>query len=215
MKDFLSQNKIQIIIGVYVAAMIALVYFVVLPIVGDIGAQADEIQQKQLDGELNEKRLADVPTMEENYGKFKENEDRFSITIEPNSEVDLIKELETLADQTGNKIEFQIQEADSKPVAKQKGAEPNIKEKLAYNKYLSMKIAIEGNYSGLIRFIQKLENYKKTVNILAVSSEKKELAADQPMAVNPFVSTANNSQRNASGKEVINSILDVVVYIKK
>lgn len=214
MKDFLKIYKIQLIIGTYVAVVFALLYFVGMPIIDKINNKADEIQQKKIDGELNEKRLADVPSMKENYNKFKDNEGDFTIVIEPNSEVELIKELEAIAAETNNKIEFRIQDvADVKTAAKQKGNEGDIKTKLAYANYLSMKIAIEGDYVNLLNFIHKLENYKKTVNIISVSSEKKEpdMSAINP---NPF-DAASNTKKVAVGKEIVNSILDVVVYIKK
>ncbi|KKR21686.1 MAG: hypothetical protein UT50_C0005G0020 [Candidatus Moranbacteria bacterium GW2011_GWA2_39_41] len=212
MKDFLKIYKIQLIVGAYVAVVLAFAYFVAMPVVNKINSSADEIQQKKIDGELNEKRLADVPVMEENYRKFKENEGDLAIVIELNSEVELIKELESIAAQTDNQIEFKIQDAQvGKPSAKQKGTEDDIKTKLAYANYLSMQVAVEGNYVNLLNFIHKLENYKKTVNIISVSSEKKE-PDNYADKLNPF---ATSTKKSSNSKETINSILDVVVYIKK
>jgi len=213
MKDFLRVYKIQVIVGIYLVIFAAFFYFFCLPIVAEINSKADEIQQKKIDSEINEKRLADVPVMEENFGKFKENENSFTMLIEPNSEVELIKELEALAAQTNNKIEFKIQDpADGKTAVKQKAVEGSVKSKLSYTNYLSMQIAIEGNYANLLSFIHKLENYKKTINVMSVSSEKKE--PDVPVNnPNPFDVTV--AKKGLTGKEVINSILDIVVYIKK
>lgn len=214
MKDFLKTYKIKVIIGAYVAIVFAFLYFVCLPIVGRVNEKADGIQQKKIDGELNEKRLADVPAMEENYNRFKDNETSFAVVIEPNSEVELIKELEAMAAQTNNKIELKLQDiVDAKSAARQKGIEGDIKNKLAYSSYLSMKIAIEGDYSSLLNFIHKLENYKKMVNVISVSSEKKELE-DSVNNSNPF-DMAADAKKKSIGKDVINSILDVVVYTKK
>jgi hypothetical protein len=208
MKDFLKKHKAQTIIGVYLIIVFAVFYFLVLPTIDEIGASANKINQEKIISELSEERLANVAAMEDNYNKFTDNEESFNIVIEPNSEVELIKELEIIAEQTGNKIEFKIQEdVDTKSKSRQKIAEDDIKGNLKYSNYLSMLIAIEGNHSNLVNFIHKIENYKKTINIISISSEKKEIPND--------VSEPNADGVISSEGDVINSIFDVVVYIKK
>ena len=215
MKDFIIKYKIQLIIGLYAILAASFFYFIITPLVERIIAKADTIQQSKVDAELNDKRLSMVSAMENNYTEFSSNENSFDITIDAAREVDFIKELEVLADQTGNKIEFKVQDPiDTKTSSKAKGAENDIKSRLSYSNYLSMQIALEGSYSGLLNFVHKLENYKNYVNIIGISSEKK-VTANVVGSSSPF-STANSVQTKlAADKESVNSILDVVVYIKK
>jgi hypothetical protein len=208
MKDFFKKYKTQSIVGAYICIVCMLFYFLVVPTINEIKNSANKINQGKIISELNEERLANVVTMEDNYNKFIDNEENFNIVIEPNSEVDLIKELESIAEQTGNRIEFKIQEnVDDKLRSRQKIAENDIKGNLKNSNYLSMLIAIEGDHSGLVNFIHKIENYKKTINIISISSEKKEISGDSRIS--------NSVDVISSEKEVINSIFDVVVYIKK
>jgi len=205
MKDFLKIYKIQLVVGAYGVAFIVFIYLVCMPIVGEIKNTANEIQEKKIMGELREARLSNIVNLNNNYNKFKDNEDNFNIIIEPNSEVELIEELEDIADQTGNKIEFKIQEAiDPKLKAKQKVADDDIKSKLKYTEYLSMLIAVEGSYDNLMEFIHKIENYKKTINIISVSSENKAV-----------YSKIGNDDALVENRGIVNSIFEVVVYIKK
>lgn len=213
MKDFLKKYNIQSIISIYIVVVFAVFYFLVMPTITEIRDTANKINQEKIAGELREEQLMTVSTMEDDYNKFKENEDSFDIMIDSKNEVELIKELERIAEQTGNKIELKIQEdADIKPKAKQKVVEGDIKGNLKYSNYLSILIAIEGDHTSLVNFINKIENYKKTINIISISSEKKEINYEN-----------NSNPSNASiaiktgmeNKEVINSIFDVVVYIKK
>lgn len=208
MKDFFKKYKIQSIIGVYMSIVFAIFYFLVFPTINEIKNSANKINQGEIISELSEERLANVATREDNYNKFLENEEKFNIVIEPNSEVELIKELESIAEQTGNKIEFKIQEDETAKVkTKQKIAADDIKGNLKNSNYLSMLIAIEGSHASLAKFIHKIENYKKTINIISISSEKKEISSD---SIN-----LNSADAIPSEKEVINSIFDVVIYIKK
>lgn len=211
MKDFWRKYKIKLIIAAYAIMAVSFFYFLVMPAVDEIAGKANEIQQKKIDKEINEKKLAAVPAMEADYKEFKDNENNLVIVIEPDKEVDFIKELEGLAEQTGNRIEFKIQEVAAKPAAKAKGTENDIKNKLANTDYLSMQIALEGDYAGLLNFIHKLENYKNYVNIITISSEKT-VVGDLYVNASPF---AASDQKKIASKEVINSILDVVVYLKK
>lgn len=211
MKKFLEQYKIQIIILLFSGLVVVFFYFLILPFVNRIKDMADEIQMKLADVEINEKRTADVSMMEANYNKVKENENKLNIVVNPEGEVDFMKELEALAEQTGNNIEFKIQDADKKKVPKAKGAEADIKDKLANGEYLSMQIAVEGSYSGFVNFVHKLENHKYYVNILSFSSEKK-IIESQNAVRSPFLQP--NQPQKSTDKEVLNSILDVVVYNK-
>ncbi|MFA7209388.1 MAG: hypothetical protein WC120_03825 [Parcubacteria group bacterium] len=222
MKEFARKNKIKLAVAIFMIAVLNFVYFLVMPSIGGIIAKANDIQQKKIDKELNEKKLSSIATMESDYAKVENNADKFDIIIEPSKELDFIKELELMAEQTGNKIEFKVQDpSTAKPAAKSKSGELDIKGKLAYSNFLSMQIALEGDYASLLYFINKLENYKKYVNIITISSEKRTIeksianpTADLNPASNPFAA-ADRSQEKKLTREVVNSILDVVVYIKK
>jgi len=218
MKNFLNKYKVQLVVIIYFIAIVAFLYFLVFQYVNQIASTADEIQQSRVDGEINEKKLSNIANMEGDYNKFKENESKLDITISADNEVDFIKELESLAEKTGNKIELQIKDQkDVKPTAstKIKPGEENIKDKLVNSNYLSMQIAIEGSYAGLLDFLHKLENYKNFVNVMSVSSEKKSVDA-LVVSSNPFAAADQAQKKNAAVEgEVLNSILDVVIYIKK
>jgi len=216
MKGFIKKHKIRLAVAIFVAAVSGFTYFLAMPSVARIVAKADEIQQKKIDKELNEKKLSSIAAMEADYLRVRDNADKFDIIIEPSKELDFIKELELLAEQTGNRIEFKVQDpSTAKPAAKSKNSEPDIKSKLGYSNFLSMQIALEGNYANLLNFINKLENRRKYVNIITISSEKRIIEGTVVANANPFAATDRPQEEKKSVKETINSILDVVVYIKK
>ena len=214
MKEFLKKNKIAVAVIAYALLALLFLYFLVAPSVARISEKAQKIQQQEIDNRLDEERVVSLPAMEEGYAKFKDNESDLFIIMDSSKEVDFIKELEKLAEETKNRIEFRVQEeADKKSAAKKKEGEADIKGKLAYANYLSMQIAIEGDYEGLLKFISKLENFHNYVNIISVSSEKNQIK-EANQGSGPF---SANSQTKEASREVINTILDVVVYttIKK
>ena len=209
MKDFLKKNKIAVALVVYVVLIIFFVYFLVMPSVAEISNKAQLIQQQEIDRKMNEERVASLPAMEEGYVLFKESENDLTIIMDSEREVDFIKELEVLAEETKNMIEFRVQEnVDKKSVSKKKEGEADIKSKLAYANYLPMQIALEGDYESLLKFMNRLENFHNYVNIVSVSSEKNEI---KETGKNPGPFSASGPAKENS-REVLNTILDVVVY---
>lgn len=215
MKNNLQKYKIQLVIALYVLAVLAAGYFFIIPSVQGVADKAQQIQQQEIDHNLDKERIASLSIMEENYEKFKDNESDLNIIMDSFKEVDFIKELEDLAEQTNNKVEFRIQEnADKKTVSKNKKEVPGIKESLSHSNYLSMQIALEGNYGGLLKFIYKLENFHNYVNIISISVEKKEMKEEMrsgdPFSSGSIIKKGVNQGLNS---EVLNTIIDIVVYI--
>jgi hypothetical protein len=204
MKDFLKNNKISIVALVYLVLVGLFFYFIIMPLKGKINEKASEIQQEKIDQDITKRKIMSVPVIEKDYQKYKENEENLNVLMEPSQEVEFIKELEKLAEETSNKVEFKIQESAKEDPKKKKTEGADIKGKLAHTNFLSMQVALEGDYQSLINFIHKIENYKKYVNILSIRTEK--ISLETPKA---------SDKENVDKKEVLNSILDIVVYIKK
>jgi hypothetical protein len=214
MRNFIKKYKVNLTIAVFAIAVLSFAYLAIIPLISKIATKADGIQQQKIDKELNEKKLASIAHMESDFGKFKNNTDKLNITIDQTKELDFIKELESLAEQTNNKIEFNVDDsANSASAIKSKAGDTSIKSKLKYTQFLSMKIALEGSYASLLNFVNKLENYKNYTNIITISSEKKTIEGLAPNH-NPFVA-ANQAPQKKLVSETVNSILDVVVYLKK
>lgn len=218
MKDFLKQNKIQLAVGIYLILAAAFFYFLILGFAGKIADKADGIERNKVDAELNDKRLGDVSAMEADDKLINGSASDLDVLITSDREVDAIKDLEALAGQTGNQIEFQVKDpsADSKPGHK---VDPkSIEGKLSDKSYLSMQIALEGKYPNLLDFMRKLENYGDYINVISFSSEKQAAAPSSGGntaggTANPFIGKPNSI--TASSGETLNTILDVDVYLKK
>ncbi|EKE11208.1 MAG: hypothetical protein ACD_15C00125G0011 [uncultured bacterium] len=205
MKDFLNKNKIILITSIYLILAGLFFYFLIIPLKGKINGKASEIQQEKIDQDITKKKIMTVPVIEKDYQKYKENEENLNVLMEPSQEVEFIKGLEALAEETNNKVEFKIQESAKDESKNKKTENADVKSKLAYNNFLSMQVALEGNYQSLINFIHKVENYKKYVNILSIRIEK--ISIDE--------GAKSSNKENEVKNEALNSILDIVVYIKK
>jgi hypothetical protein len=120
-----------------------------------------------------------------------------------------------MAEETRNKIEFKIQENNIKAPSK-KATDVDIKSKLAYTNFLSMQVALEGDYQGFLDFLHKLENYKDYINVISIRSEKIFLDKGTGKQISPnSLSSVSPDGKEDDSRKVLSSILDIVVYIKK
>jgi len=235
MKNIWKNHKLVVILAAYVTIAAALVRFLVVPLVGEIQNKSDDIQEKIIDSQINQSRLSKIPQMEADYGVFQEKKEALNVILDANDEVGFIKELEAMAQETGNTITLQVDNSDSNNQKATTTAEKHnlsIKDKLSYSNYISMQVSLEGNYAGLVNFIYKLENDSYYVNIISMdlskvtqTEENSTPIQQQPSQAGVFSSNSNNSnspfspstqaQTITKEKDVLKSTLSVVVYIKQ
>jgi len=224
MKNIWKKYDIWINIAGFVAILVLVLFFVVFPLQAGIQNNSDGIQRKIIDDNMNKSRISKIPEMEKVEAAFAENKNNLDIILNSDNEVDFIKKVESLAEETGNKIDLKIDDADSsiqKPVAAKKDPD-DIKSNLPYPKYLSIQINLEGNYDGTLNFIHKLENMNYYVNIISLSMVKSvpnQIGASGGNT-SPFQastlganSNAGNAQVPVKINNVLKSSLGAVVYL--
>jgi hypothetical protein len=233
MKEFWKNHKATIIILGYIIAAAFCIYFFFMPLLARIKAKSDDIQGMIIDSQLRKTSLDKVSVMKNDFEELQEKSEALDVVLSKGDQVNFIKSLESLAQDTKNKISLKIDQSepvkgvakggnDSKPTSSNsKKTEKTIKESLAYTSFVSMRINIEGDYGSL--FINKLENGQYYVNILSIDSKKKvaaeEDAVTEGSSYGDIFSPDNLSmgERPETKKEnkIINTTLDVVVYLKK
>lgn len=202
------------------AVLILIIYFFASSLITSIAANSDEIQKMAIDEQMNRAKISKLPEIERNLSDFDSNKNKIDVILDPDAEVAFIKDLELLAEQTGNKISLSVSDDKSSPAppVKSKGTDKNdIKSNLPYDSYISMKINLEGSYFSLVNFVHKLENYNYYLKIVSIES-KKQLPAQtmsNSLDIFSYASTNNNKSKTASQKEIISSAIGIIIYVKK
>lgn len=204
-----KKYNIWIIGGVFLAAVLLAWFFVVLPIKGNIKKNSDEIQKKIIDNNIYKERAQKIPEMEKTQATFEGNKNNLKIFLNGSSEVDFIKKIESVAEETGNRITLKIEESANQKTDKKD--ENDIKNALpGNNKYVAMQISLEGNYENLFNFMRKLENINYYVNIISLNLSK----AIVQKEASPFASTDAEKTSGNIEKEIIKSNLEAIVYLE-
>lgn len=227
MMIFWEKYKTQLAVVSYIFLVFAFSCWVVFPYLARIKEKSDDIQGKLIDNEMSEARLKKIPEMEDAFNKYKENKSALEVVLDPDSEVDFIKKIENIALETGNRITLKIldddvNKSDRRAVARGQEEKP-ISDELTHKERLSMEINLEGDYLGLINFMNKLENLNPYVNVLTISLKKEAAYGESSSQVVSSDGLFNSTEivsdtplgGGKEGKEFIASSIGVVVYIKK
>lgn len=193
-------------------------FFVAYKLIVKIKSVSDVVQEKTIDNENNQSRIAKIPEMEAAQRSFREREADLDATLDEDKEIDFIKKLEALAEVTGNRISLKIDESDQKKAEaakKGKNAEESILGSLPYDKYITVQINLEGGYSELVNFIHKIENFGYYLNIVSVNIIKNALKEAETQAGRSPFSASRSGGNITLEKETIKTVITVVVYLKK
>lgn len=211
----------------FLLAILAAWFFVVMPIRASIEANADDMQKKMIDNELVKARISKIPDMENMQKVFEENRDNLKVILNTSSEVDFIKQIEALAEETGNKIELKIENKDTnKKPAATKTPDPqstgDIIGELPGMDSLNIQMSLEGNYAQAANFLHKLENMNYYVNVVSLDMAKAAIeSGSSAVGGSPFVVNYSGGQNTAAAgsnktavKEILKSNLEAVVYLE-
>lgn len=174
---------------------------------------SDEIQKKNIDNNIYKERVQRIPEMEKTQAVFEGNKNNLKIFLNGSSEVDFIKKIESVAEETGNRITLKIAEDKNKKPAKKedKKDENDIKNALpGNNKYVTIQIGLEGSYENLFNFMRKLENINYYVNVISLDINKTVVEKE----ASPFAPAGAEKVDGYIKKEIIKSNLEAIVYLE-
>jgi len=201
MKEFLKKYKIYILAGSLVVLIGSFSYWGIFYSIKNIKINADETQRRSMDNEINQKKLAKIPQMQKTFGELEENNKKLRSSLKKEDQVDFIKKLEILAEETQNKIDLKIIDEGLKNTVKAK-AKSESKIKLPRNEYISLQANLSGKYSNLYNFLKKLENFEYYVNIISISiSLEEDKSVAKASSGNFFAGDMNDDGQSAVAPE--------------
>jgi hypothetical protein len=226
MNTIFKKHKIAAIFFSSIILMGLALYFGAAFMVKDIKDKSDEIQRSLIDIQIQDKRIDKIPEMENINAEIQENKKALDVIYSSDEEVSLINKLESLGEETGNKVNLSVNEQAimneknvKKTTTKKNNEEKSITDSLAYGNYLSMQISLEGDYAGLVNYMHRLENMNRYVNIISIESKKVNGEERKNMTTNIFdesrAETGNDQRDSEDDKETIVSTLNIIIYTQK
>lgn len=227
MKNIWTNHKISVIILAYALAVAAVGWFAFRPLLASLQNTNNAIEENLLDQQIEQTRLQNLPEMEKDWNEYQTGKSSINVILDPGSEVGFIEGIETIAANTGNTINLQIgnlvtpdQIAKTKQTTtasggKQKAAAKSILGGITYNNYFPVEIDLSGSYSGLVKFIYTAENMQFYVNIVSISVKKDQVPIDSSGTFSGDMFSSQGGGSNADQKEVLNTVINAIVYTQK
>lgn len=227
MKIIWGKYKLTMIYLSYFFLIALAIFFVVRPTISRIKENSLAIQKKSADNEIFEKRIGKLDQIEKDFNEYNAKKDQVGKLLGEGEEVDFIRNIESLADETGNKVSLEIIEKEgqgegkSQSSAKKKDSgadnDSEVLGKLAEEDALVFQINLEGDYQSLIKFLNKIENmdYYSTISSIGSKKTTSKENAIQPVRSNIFsFSGESASQSSVIERDILVSQIRLVVYKK-
>lgn len=225
MKNFFQKQREIIALLVWVGIITALVYFVILPLIGRINGINDQIQEESMKQESARKHLGELPKIQQQYAAIQKDEGLADVLLDKNNAVMLFERLEKLAEDSGNKITIAAKDATGQnatpPVRGKAAVDNSLVDSLPSSDYLQLKITLTGDYNSINKFIDALEWFEYYCDIIGIQVGKNDQVADASQqavnmqASNPFGVNAEKKIAQPSRQDPLVATLDAVFYTKK
>jgi len=136
----------------------------------------------------------------------------------------LIEELEKLAQQTGNKINIEVKDNDSEKKRKEKarnGTGDKESESLLDNfsekDFITLDLKLEGDFEGIMIFLNKLENMKYFSDVISlyISKKQEDENSDKSLPTDIFLGSKSDqdiSQESNASEFPVNALIEVIFY---
>ncbi|TAK96793.1 hypothetical protein EPO05_00905 [Patescibacteria group bacterium] len=210
-----KKNKEIILILSFVVAMAGIYYLVSQYLLKGIDEMRNNLQRLVAVHEVQREKLDNLSVLRDDFATISRDEEKIRPLLEQGNEIELIKELEGLAERSGNKVSIEV--VPTAPVAKgQTKVETDaLLVKLPVKSYVQLKVKISGSFFNLVKFLNMLEHSKYYLDVIAL-----QIAANQestnsiaaPTTRNPFAGTVQADQATIGSDKGVVSVINVVVY---
>jgi hypothetical protein len=159
MAHFLKNNKIWIILAVFLLILTGMIIFVVRPLKNEVYARKNKMEQARLLKDNLRKESGKIGKYKKGISFLEENKsliDEFFVS--ENGDVELIKKLEKMADEVELEVEIETLDKKSSKIKKGEGT--------------FLKLKLTGEFKNYMKYLYKLENIDYLVNVHSVSMEK-------------------------------------------
>lgn len=202
-------------------SVLALVYFFVVErLITEIKNKNNEFQKLVAIQEKQRRRLNELPKIRRDIEALEVADEKIHNFLKKDNAVELIQEVEKLAESTENSITIEVAAPEAPNKTKTKDNAETIISRLPSKDYIQLKIKITGSFLGLLKFMNKLENSNYYLDIVSLqvsrNQDQEATKSAQAVAKNPFNQSSSGNDGNSGiqkddAQEVV-SLISVVVY---
>lgn len=178
---FIKNNKSLIMIIILLLSWFGFVFFLVLPAKNLLRDNFIAVEKKMLDIEVDREKINNLPELKSKSDLIDRDREVIEVIFSKEKIVELVNDLELIAEKTGNKIDISVSEEEKILEVggnnKKESDDDAFIKSLPVENYFEVNIILRGDYNSLMNFINKLNNlkYYNAIKSFDLKTEKEKI----------------------------------------
>lgn len=162
---FFKKNKYLLIIGILLLVWVSFIFLVILPEKDVLHNKFVDLEKEKLNNQANNEKLSSLGDLKRISAMIDGEKRTLEVIFSEDKIIDLVSELEKIAEETGNKISISVANEEGRKietvnVIKDEKNDDDFLKNLPTQNYFEIDIALEGDYNKTLNFIKKINSIK-------------------------------------------------------
>ena len=222
---FFKKNKYLLIIGILLLVWVSFIFLVILPEKDVLHNKFVDLEKEKLNNQANNEKLSSLGDLKRISAMIDGEKRTLEVIFSEDKIIDLVSELEKIAEETGNKISISVANEEGRKietvnVIKDEKNDDHFLKNLPTQNYFEIDITLEGDYNKTLNFIKKINNigYYNVVKSFEMGMQERSLNKSDRVVGGGGVTNLSqdeNSNENSLPEEkfFLESKLKVLFYL--
>lgn len=222
---FFKKNKYLLTIGILLLVWVSFIFLVILPEKDVLHNKFVDLEKEKLNNQANNEKLSSLGDLKRISAMIDGEKRTLEVIFSEDKIIDLVSELEKIAEETGNKISISVANEEGRKietvnVIKDEKNDDHFLKNLPTQNYFEIDITLEGDYNKTLNFIKKINNigYYNVVKSFEMGMQERSLNKSDRVVGGGGVTNLSqdeNSNENSLPEEkfFLESKLKVLFYL--
>jgi hypothetical protein len=200
---FFKKNKYLLTIGILLLVWVSFIFLVILPEKDVLHNKFVDLEKEKLNNQANNEKLSSLGDLKRISAMIDGEKRTLEVIFSEDKIIDLVSELEKIAEETGNKISISVANEEGRKietvnVIKDEKNDDHFLKNLPTQNYFEIDITLEGDYNKTLNFIKKINNigYYNVVKSFEMGMRDRDLERPDRMA-------GSGMKTNSSQEEIL------------
>ncbi|GEM_PF-1928862 len=162
---FFKKNKYLLTIGILLLVWVSFIFLVILPEKDVLHNKFVDLEKEKLNNQANNEKLSSLGDLKRISAMIDGEKRTLEVIFSEDKIIDLVSELEKIAEETGNKISISVANEEGRKietvnVIKDEKNDDHFLKNLPTQNYFEIDITLEGDYNKTLNFIKKINSIK-------------------------------------------------------
>ncbi|MEF3692192.1 MAG: hypothetical protein V3574_04040 [Candidatus Moraniibacteriota bacterium] len=198
---FFKKNKYPLTIAILILIWTSFLFLVILPEKSFLHNKFVDLEKEKIKNKANSEKLSSLGELKRISEMIDGEKETLEVIFFEDQIIDLVSELEKIAEETGNEISISVANEDGRRIeavntVKDEKKEDDFLKNLPTQDYFEIDITLEGNYNKTLNFVNKIKNigYYNVIRSFEMGMRDGELERPDRMAGTGMITNLSQSE---------------------